>query len=224
MTITVLIAGTNEPSNCNALADAFIQGIQQTKDIVVHKVMLKDMNIEHFTVDDYDPHCNQEEDFCEIQKLIEDASGLVIVSPIWNFSVPAHLKNLIDRMGSFALDESRTKGTLNGKPFYLIHTGGAPRAAWKSFMQKTASHLPEAMQYFGASYIGHHYEGKCTAGKGKFELVVDKRPEALSSLRQQGHTFATIVHEYKRTGKAPAKHRAKSAVMRLGEAIVKKIS
>ena len=29
MNVVVLVAGTNEPSNSNALADAFIQGMQQ---------------------------------------------------------------------------------------------------------------------------------------------------------------------------------------------------
>ncbi len=220
MKILVIVAGTNTPSNSNALADAFIQGVQQFGGFTLDKIMLKDLDIGHFSVDDYDPHCNQEEDFCEMQKLMQEASGFVLVSPIWNFSVPAHLKNFIDRMGSFALDETRSKGTLNGKPFYLVYTGGAPLAAWKGMMQKTSGHVPEALQYFGASYIGHHYEEKCTAGRGQFELVVDKRPESLSSVRSQGHDFAKIVKTYHETGKAPMKNRARNGVMKVGEALL----
>jgi len=224
MNIFVLVAGTNEPSNSNALADAFIQGIQQIKGVTVHKKMLKDMNINHFDVDYYSAQCSMEEDFCLLQKLVEEADGFVIATPIWNFSIPAHLKNAIDRMGSFALDETRSKGTLNGKPFYLIHTGGAPLAAWKSLIQKTSSHLPESLQYYGGSFIGSHFEGKCTRGKGKFELVVDKRPDSLASLRKQGHHFATVVQQFKETGKPPIKHRARGKIMRIGEALLKKIS
>ncbi|PIR54174.1 hypothetical protein COU75_02210 [Candidatus Peregrinibacteria bacterium CG10_big_fil_rev_8_21_14_0_10_42_8] len=224
MNILVIVAGTNELSNSNALADAFIQGVQQSKDVRIHKRRLKDMVIDHFSIDFYSPKCTVETDFCELQKRIEEADGFVIASPIWNFSSPAHLKNFIDRMGSFALDKTRSKGTLNGKPFYLIYTGGAPLAAWKGLMQKTSSHIPEALKYYGASYIGSHYEGKCTAGKGKFELVVDKRPKSLASLRVQGHRFAMVVAEYKKTGKASLKHRVQSKIMRIGEAILKKVS
>ncbi len=224
MHILVLVAGTNEPSNSHMLADAFIQGIHQSVTVSVHKRRLKDMRIEHFSVDYYDPHCSQEEDFCALQTLMEEASGFVIATPIWNFGVPAHLKNFIDRMGSFALDATRSKGTLKGKPFYLIFTGGAPYPAWTTLMRKTTSFLPESLQYFGASFIGRHFEGKCTKGKGKFGLVVDERPESLASVRKQGASFAKIVETYERTGKPPAQYRARSTIMRWGEVLLKKIT
>lgn len=224
MNILVLVAGTNEPSNSNMLADTFIQGIQQLGDVAVHKRRLKDLHIEHFTLDHYEPHRKQEEDFCELQRLLEKAHGFVIASPVWNFGVPAHLKNFIDRMGSFALDETRSKGTLHGKPFYLIFTGGAPAPAWKGLMQKTTSFIPEGLKYFGASYIGCHFEPKCVKGRGKFGLVVHERPETLASLRKQGHTFAEIVKKYEETGKAPLKQRTCSRIMRCGEILLKKIS
>ena len=224
MNILVLVAGTNEPSNSNMLADTFIQGIQQIDDVKVHKKQLKDLHIEHFNLDYYENDKEQEKDFCELQKLMEDAHGFVIASPVWNFGVPAHLKNFIDRMGSFALDESRSKGTLNGKPFYMIYTGGAPVPAWKGMMKKTTSYIPEGLKYFGASYIGHHFEPKCVKGRGKFGLVVDERPESLSSVKKQGHDFAEVVKKYKETGKAPMKQRANGKIMRFGETLLKKIS
>ena len=224
MEVLVLVAGTNEPSNSNILADTFAQGMQQVGDIKIHKRRLKDMQIEHFTVDVYDPKYKNEEDFRELQDLLLSASGLVIATPVWNFGVPAHLKNFLDRMGNFALDESKSKGTLGGKPFYLIFTGGAPLPAWKGLMEKTCSYVPEALKYFGASYIGHHFEGKCTVGRGKFGLVVDERPESLASVRKQGNAFAKIVKTYKETGKAPIQHRARGRIMRFGEALLKKVT
>lgn len=206
------------------LADAFIQGVQQQQGVEVHKRRLKDLNIEHFTLDFYDPQCSQEEDFCALQTLLEEADGFVFATPIWNFGVPAHLKNFIDRMGSFALDETRSKGTLDGKPFYLIFTGGAPTPAWTSMMKKTTSFVAAGLEYFGASHIGQHFEPKCTKGRGKFGLVVDERPESLARLRKQGHNFATVVQEYKRTGKPPLKNQVQSKIMRWGEAVLKKIT
>jgi len=224
MEILVLVAGTNKPSNSNMLADAFIQGIQQYGDVRLQKLRLKDLQIDHFSLDFYDPGCNQEEDFCAVQKLIEAAHGIVIATPVWNFGVPAHLKSLIDRMGSFALDETRSKGTLGGKPLYMIFTGGAPCPAWKGMMEKTTSYIPKALEYFGASYIGHHFEPNCTKGKGNFGLVVDERPQSIASVREQGHSFAEVVHKFAETGKAPVKQRTKSKLMQWGETVLKKIT
>jgi len=224
MRILVIVAGTNEPSNSNALADAFIQGIEQFGTAEIDKIRLKDLHIEHFTLDFYDPQCNQEEDFCDVQELIEKSNGFVIATPIWNFGVPAHLKNLIDRMGSFALDETRSQGTLKGKPFYLIFTGGAPKPAWDALMKKTTSFVAEGLKYFDASHIGTQFEGKCMKGRGDFGLVVDHRPDVLAATRKNGHAFAKVVDEYARTGKAPFKNRATSKVMRWGESLLKKIT
>lgn len=232
MHILVLVAGTNEPSNSDTLANAFIQGMQQSGDVTVHKLRLKDLHIDHFNLDAYDPKCHQEEDFCRVQKLIEESHGLVIATPVWNFSVPAHLKNLIDRMGSFALDASRSRGTLGGKLFYIIFTGGMSLLGWTALQRRTTSHLPESLQHFGASFIGQHYEPKCTLrqaqgkleGRGTFGLVVDSRPDSIESLRRQGFGFAKVVAQFQRTGKAPVKHRARAKIMKWGEAVLKKIA
>jgi multimeric flavodoxin WrbA len=224
MNILVLVAGTNEPSNSNALADAFIQGMQQYGQSKINKIRLKDLTIHHFTVDYYEPQCSMEEDFCAVQDLMLNAHGFVIVTPVWNFGVPAHLKNLIDRIGAFALDATRSRGTLKGKPFYLIFTGGVSMPGWSALMKKTTSHLPESLKYFGASYMGHHFEGKCTVGRGKFGLVVDQRPESIEAVRRKGFDFAKVVAEYEKTGKAPVKQRAMGKIMKWGEAVLKKVT
>lgn len=221
--ILVLVAGTNQPSNSDTLANAFIQGVEQIPNMKVEKILLRTLKIDHFTVDNYSPACNAEEDFCKVQDLIQAAHGVVIASPIWNFSVPGHLKNLIDRMGSFALDERRNKGTLKGLPFYFVFTGGTPMIGWTALMKKTVSHMPESIRYFGGTPIGTHYEPKCTAGPGKFELVVDKRPESLSSVRKQGHDFAQIVAKYAKDGSLPAGKRMWNKLFSWGGDIVKKI-
>jgi multimeric flavodoxin WrbA len=222
MDILVLVAGTNDPSNSHALANAFAQGIQQEGDAHIHTRRLKDLKINHFTIDFYEKSCTQEEDFCMLQDLIEKSSGLVIASPIWNFGVPAHLKNLIDRMGSFALDETRTQGTLNGKPFYLIFTGGAPGPAW-ALLKQTTSSVPVGLQYFGATLAGTHYEPRCTKGKGKFGLVVDERPRSLAHMRKAGEKFAKICRVYHDTGKLPAMMTFRKKIFAWGERVVKKI-
>jgi multimeric flavodoxin WrbA len=151
-----------------------------------------------------------------------ESDGIVIATPIWNFSVPGHLKNLIDRMGAFALDASHSLGTFNGKPFFLIVTAGMPKAAWP-FVRKTFSHVPTAIQYFGGSVLGTFFEGGCTLGRGVFGLVVDKRPESLKAAQAKGREFIKNVGDFTATGVLPLKYRLIKKFVRISQLIKKKL-
>ncbi len=204
--ILLLVAGTNEPSNSNVLADSLASGMRTVLGVSLAKIRLKDLQMAHFGLECYGPHCPVD-DLERIKREMMQADGVVIASPIWNFSVPAHLKNLIDRMGAFGLDsDSHSLGTFQGKPFFLLFTGGTPSAAWP-LMKRTTSHIPVSLQYFGASILGVHFEPRCTLGRGVFGLVVDKRPESLEAVRLKGVKFAKVVQEFQQTGKLPLKHR-----------------
>ncbi len=222
LTITVIVAGTNEPSNSNMLADTMIEGMKVTyPDIIIHKVFLKDITIEHFNLDCYGPSCPID-GLTKVEAMIKKSDGVIIATPMWNFGVPAHLKNLIDRMGSFALDESRSVGTLNGKPFFLIFTAGMPKAAWP-FLRKTVSGLGIAIQYFGGSVLGTLFEGGCTLGRGKFGLVVDKRPATLKRAREKGVIFARNVHAFAQTKSLPLRFRLIKKFIRVSQQVKKKM-
>ena len=202
MKIVVLVAGMNSPSNSELLADKYIEGIKSVEGADVHKFLVRDIPLPHFTVPDYDHEENATKEFKEVRELIKAADGVVIATPVWNFSVPAHLKNFIDWMGTFGLDqETHSKGTFNAKPFALIHTGGAPMIAWKALMYLTTLHLPEAIKYYGGTVTLRHFEPKCVEGKGKFGLVVDKRPATLENMKRKGAQFAKTAKEYKEKGR-----------------------
>lgn len=204
MQIVVLVAGTNEPSNADTLAESFIRGMKKVKDVEVVKFRLKDLTVKHFTVERYIKACLRDDDFCRIQDAVEASSGMVIATPIWNFSVPAHLKNVIDRMGAFALDEeTHSKGLLRGKPFFFIYTGGAPVVAWKALMSITLTHVSEAMKYYGGTVVGKHFEAKCMMSKGKFGLIVHNRPKSLARMEQEGEKFAQVASHFQKTGRLP---------------------
>ncbi len=203
MNILVLIAGTNDPSNSALLAQHFGTGMQKLPDVSMTVMRLNSLSLEQFSLKHYNASADAEPDFLRLCAAVQRANGLVIASPIWNFSVPAHLKNAIDRMGGFCLDTTRSRGTLKSLPFYLIFTGGAPSVAWKGLMRLTTSHVPRALQYYGASHFGTHYEGTCTPGTGVFGLVVDKRPESLAHMEREGERFAREVDAFIRTGKLP---------------------
>ena len=204
MLILTVAASMNTPSNSEMLADAFIEGVRCVEGMQTTKVCLRDLSMEHFTLAHYDPACPMNDDFCKIQDMMKEAVGIVIATPIWNFSVPAQLKNCIDRMGAFALDaETHSKGQLKGKPFFIIYTGGAPLIAWKALMYITTVHVTEAIKYYGGLVVGKHFEPKCIKGKGQFGCIVQDRSESLAKMRARGARFASVAKQYAETGQLP---------------------
>ncbi|MDD5103589.1 MAG: NAD(P)H-dependent oxidoreductase [Candidatus Peribacteraceae bacterium] len=204
MHVLVLVAGTNQPSNSETLADAFMTGME-AEGLAAQKLRLADLTIAHFSLKHYEPDAPEEPDFIRVREALQGAAGLVIASPVWNFGVPAHLKNLIDRCGGFALDRAQSRGTLNGLPFYLLFTGGAPGPAWKATLKSSLSGLPRAMQYFGATHAGTHFEPRCTPGRGRFGLVLHERPESLNHVQEEGKRFACIARAFGENGSLPPK-------------------
>ncbi len=205
--ITIIVAGMNEPSNSNRLADEFIEGLKTVEGVIFEKIRLKELSLHHFTLSDYSEE-SCEPDYLRIKTLIQDSAGVIFATPIWNFSVPSHLKNLIDRMGTFGLDSAtHSKGQFKQKPFGLIYTGGAPMIAWKALMYLTTLHIAEALKYYDGSIVLRHFEPKCVLGRGKFGLVVDQRPKTLGRMRKDGERFAKIAKAYAETGALPLKNR-----------------
>lgn len=203
--IVVIVAGTNDPSNSDVLADHFVTGMKQAGNVRIEKLRIKDLNLSHFTLERYEEECELEPDYVRVKTLLKEAKGTVFASPIWNFSVPAHFKNLIDRMGAFALDhETHSKGQFAGRPFVLLYTGGAPMIAWKALMYLTTLHVTEAIKYYGGTVVYRHFEPKSVQGRGKFGLVVDKRPESLALMEKKGKQYAELVAYYAKNGKLPA--------------------
>ena len=201
--ILILVAGTNEPSNAEYLAELFTVGMKTIPRIETQTVRLRDIPLAHFELADY-ACTRQGQEFDRVRSLLQSAHGIVIASPVWNFSVPAHLKNFLDHIGCFALDaETRSKGQLQGVPCYFLFTGGAPTVAWKGLMRFTTMHVREAMRYFGASPAGTHFEGKCMKGRGQFGLVLDQRPMLREKMRGKGRKFALLAEHFLTTGRLP---------------------
>jgi multimeric flavodoxin WrbA len=184
---------------------------------------LKDLTIHHFSLEDYQLGKTIDDDFQKIEDGIKQSDAVVIASPIWNFSVPAHLKNVIDRMGSFSLGENRTMGTLEGKPFFFLYTGGSPAPAWPALMRGTLRHMKISIQYFGGSVVGMDYEGRCTQGKGRFGLVVHERPESIARMKKKGAGYATQIDRFLRTGILPLRYRMSVKIFAWGQRLIRKI-
>lgn len=224
MKILILSCSTNTPSNSDTLADAFMEGVVDSGSCEVTKLHLIEYELPQFTLDCYQDNCPLPKGYIELKKLVQEADGVVIATPVWNFGVPAHLKNFLDWISCFGLDsETRSRGTLNGKPFYYIFTGGAPTPAWKGLMRFTTLFTREAIRYFGGTIAGVFYEGKCTPGRGQFGLVVDKRPERLKAAKNAGMKFGNFVKKFKETGVLPLRHRLFEKAYKRGQRIMAKL-
>lgn len=222
MRILILVAGTSKPSNSEYLADLFAEGMKTVPGLSIEKVRLKDFSLPHFELQDY-ACARQGPAFDRVRASIETADGIVIASPIWNFSVPAHLKNFLDHIGCFALDaETRSQGQLDGVPCFFLFTGGAPRVAWKGLMRFTTMHVPEAMRYFAASPAGTHFEGKCMEGPGRFGLVLDRRPGVREAMLRKGRKFALVAGHFAENGQLPLSYRLIAKLYHWGQRVLSK--
>ncbi len=206
--IVMVVAGTNELSNTHYLAETMADAMKREHpNLSVQIIRLKEKNIQQFTLACYGSECVSD-DCSLIQKMILSADGVILATPIWNFSVPAHLKNFIDCMGVFALDATHSVGTLHQKPFFLLFCGGAPKSAWP-LLKRTTSHIGAAVQYFGGIVLGTHYEGSCTKGRGQFGLVVNERPASLNAVREKAMEFLRTIESVKETGVLPLRYRVR---------------
>lgn len=205
MNIAIVVAGTNQPSNAAFIAKTFADGLRAADpSISITELHLSTLDIPHFTLTAYDPTHSPTPDTHTLHEAIKNADGIVIASPVWNFSVPAHLKNAIDHLGAVCLDQAtHSKGQMKDKPCYFLFTGGAPLIAWKALLNITTLHVSEAFKYYGAAVVGRHFEPKCLPGRGKFGLVLDQRADLPARMQKKAAAFAAIVTTYKSSGALP---------------------
>jgi NAD(P)H-dependent FMN reductase len=205
MTITIVVAGNNCPSNAAFLAQTFAEALKaEHPSAEITTLALADLDIPHFTLDAYDPAHSPTPDTHRLHQAVLEADGIVVASPVWNFSVPAHLKNALDHLGAVCLDQAtHSKGQLKDKPCAFLFTGGAPMIAWKALLSITTLHVSEAFKYYGAAVVGRHFEPKCLPGRGKFGLVLDQRADLPERMKKKAAAFGRIVATHQATGALP---------------------
>lgn len=144
MKIALLLAGNNQPSNSAYLSELFAAGLRQAYPTAeITTLRLAELDIPHFTLAAYDADHSPTPDTHRLHEVVKNADGIVVASPVWNFSVPAHLKNALDHLGAVCLDQAtHSKGQLKNRPCYFLFTGGAPMIAWKALLNITPSTSP----------------------------------------------------------------------------------
>ena len=100
--ITAIIGSPEEDGNSETLLYSFLKGMEQ--DQVEAKIYdLKQIDLAYHCHNCKTP-LDSETEFSNLISDIETSQLLIIATPTYNFSVPARLKNLVDRLGFMALD------------------------------------------------------------------------------------------------------------------------
>jgi FMN-dependent NADH-azoreductase len=166
MKIIALSCSPSRGRNSDTMLDNFIRGVQEVKGVQIEKIYLSDIPIDYYTFENSTGFGKHEEKFGELTEKIKNSQGLVIATPTYNFSVPAHLKNFIDRIRFIALDmnEKNKLGQPTGKlghlRAYFLVSGGTPVWAEKLlFFAFPPFWLRGVFLYFGARVMGAIYTG-----------------------------------------------------------------
>ncbi|MCM2339420.1 MAG: NAD(P)H-dependent oxidoreductase [Burkholderiales bacterium] len=180
MKILAISCSPSRGRNSDTMLDSFILGMREVSGIEVEKIYLEDVHINSYRFENSKDPEEGEKDFKKlVSKIANDISGLVIATPTYNFSVPAHLKNFIDRIRFIALDlTQRNKfgqpvGKLHNLKTYFLVSGGTPNwAEHILFFAFPAFWLRALFLYFGAKVMGAFYSGDIRTFENK--KILDK--------------------------------------------------
>lgn len=167
MKILALSCSPSRGRNSDTMLDHFIAGMKEVPGIEVEKIYLQDIKIDDYTFENSKAPEDTEPAFKELsEKINHEIDGLVIATPTYNFSVPGHLKNFIDRMRFFALDFKKKNklgqpmGTLAHLKTYFLVSGGTPNwAEHILFFAFPSFWLRGVFLYFNAKVMGAYYSG-----------------------------------------------------------------
>lgn len=172
-----IIALSSSPSrgrNSDTMLDHFLEGARSVHGISAEKVYLSDIPMDYYTYENSRGPAPHEDKFRHLTDKLKSAKGLVIATPTYNFSVPAALKNFIDRIRFIALDLTRKNmigqpvGMLHGISTYFLVSGGTPVWAEKIlFFAFPPFWLRGVFLYFGANVMGAYYTGNIRSFENK---------------------------------------------------------
>lgn len=199
MKILAISSSPSRKRNSDTMLDFFISGMKQVDDIEIEKIYLGDIPIDTYNYTNGKSGAGAHEvEFKKLAEKILVVQGLVISTPTYNFSVPAHLKNFIDRSSSFALDYKnknylgQPKGKLGHLKTYFLVSGGTPTWAQKiTFFAFPPFWLRGVFLYFGSKVMGAFYSG---------DIKTFENKKILNKCQKKGKRFAKKVLHGRRQG------------------------
>lgn len=199
MKIIALSCSPSRGRNSDAMLDSFIEGMKEVPTIEVEKIYLEDIKIDYYNFQNSKAAGPHETAFAELaKKLTESTDGLVIATPTYNFAVPAHLKNFIDRIRFIALDLTQKNklgqpvGKLGHLKTYFLVSGGTPRWAQKIlFFAFPPFWLRGVFLYYSAKVMGAFYSG---------DIKTFENQTILAKCKKYGKKYASQVAGCRRQG------------------------
>ena len=175
--ILMICSSPNKEGNSATLGKSFLSKINKDK-YEVEEIYLYDWSLDYCNNNNFNFGPEKKEIENEARALfekIENVKYIVLSTPVWNFGVPAVLKNFLDRAGNFGRSWSEEKGmkvsNWKDKTFYLFFTTGAPKIAillnFVAILQLSLS-----LKYYGSKKKIIKVLGNC--GNGKKNVVVNK--------------------------------------------------
>ncbi len=137
--IIAISASPSKKRNSDTMLDYFILGLKEKSknNLEVEKFYLNDIEFENYQYENSLGAMENEKDFSELVNKFKESDGIIIATPTYNFSVPAKLKNFIDRIRFIALDLEKKNflgqpvGKLKKQKIFLLVSGGTPN--WTHF-------------------------------------------------------------------------------------------
>lgn len=167
MKILAISASPNRGRNSDTMLDYFIKGVEKKEGLSIEKIYLDQIPIAYYR---YENKNGPEENEIELKeltnKLANEIEALIISTPTYNFSVPAQLKNFIDRIGFIALDYSNRNrlgqpiGKFKHLHLYFIVSGGTPNWIQRIlFFLFPPFWLKTIFTYYRGKNLGSFYSG-----------------------------------------------------------------
>lgn len=163
--IIALSCSPSHSRNSDAMLDAFIVGLSKHP-IDIEKIYLDSIPIDPYSYTNRTGPADHELEFKELTEKIKKSQGLIIATPTYNFSVPGHLKNFIDRLRFFALDMEEKNflgqpvGLLTHLKTYFLVSGGTPKWAQRLlFFAFPPFWLRAVFLYYASQCYGAYYSG-----------------------------------------------------------------
>lgn len=190
MKILAISASPNRGRNSDTMLDYFIKGVERKNGLSIEKIYLDQIPIAYYRYDNKNGPEKNEIEFKELtNKISNGINALIIATPTYNFSVPAHLKNFIDRIGFISLDYSNRNrlgqpiGKFKHLHLYFIVSGGTPNWIQRIlFFLFPQFWLKIIFNYYGGNVFGSLYSGDIQSFNNK---------KILEKCMKKGEAFAT---------------------------------
>jgi len=189
MLVLGIYGSPRENGNTDRMLDAFLEGASSRK-CDIERIRVRDLDIRgclECGACDATGECVQEDDMVQVYPLLEQASHIVVASPIFFYGVTGQLKLLIDRSQA-----SYMKRELAGK----AGTAPDPAAVRKGFLLSAGATRGKRLfecavlcvKYFFDA-VNAEYAGELCFRQLEEKGAVDRHPTALEECRSAGKAF-----------------------------------